>query len=515
MIIAPTPNPEIQATPFVSNPYGHSGARILYTRRARRILYGQHERLIVERLVHHLGVDRGDVVAKLVDLSTNTLKRAAASQATLYDVAPTFRSKEGDTTQLAEAFNEAGVWALMPRHQRDVLALRQGLMLCSIGQYGDEAPELVTECVAPDMFDVELDPSNPRRIARLWVARLLPVPDSLQPRERAERGWFWHEYDLRNPAEPAFRVLRSQLSNGARKVDAVTDAFAYDLAGGWLKHAVDRDGAPVMPGVKYDAQTITAAFDAWENLGLVEGTCNIGMLKTHWLHAMKSSSWRQKYGINVKVPGTDTDEAGDGRGKRREVRLDPSILFMLEQGDADGQPTVGTFEAPVDPELFLRSIHLYERDIIADSGLRSPSVQKMAGDPRSGQALEVDRDDERKLQARYIPSFGRSDRQLLRVGACMLNRANAGRAGYVEQPERGFDMRYHGVPKSPTERKLEREHLNDLVDRGQLDPVDMHRELNPGMTEEQAVASLLKIRASRERLGLIPARTTGPASPTE
>lgn len=516
------PHRQIQSTPFASGPHGEDVGRISYTRTARRLLYGEHREIVVDRLIRQKGAERTDVVARLVDLSTNPLKRAAASQSTLYDLPPTVAGvgDVGDVAEFAALVSEAGLWSLMPRTQRDTLALRQMFVLVSIDQYADGPPELVYEPIPPDLTVAEADPGNPGRMARLFVARRRQRPELLEPGAPSVLEWFWDDYDLRDPKRPAYRIWQmGEAADGRRRLEDMTQAFGIDLdEQGWLRHARTSKGVPVMPGVKYDAQRIPALYDPYENLGLVEGSLNVCGLKTDFLHVMNSSSWRQRFGINVQVPGASEQGAPDGTARRMAVQADPSMLLILQSIDEAMTPSVGTFEAPTDPVAFLEAIHGYERDIIADSGLRSPSVQKMAGDPRSGQALEVDRDDERKLQERYKPSFRRADQELLRVSACMLNRATA--SGY---PEGGYVVTYQGIPESPAEKKAKREHLTSLVDAGLLDPVDAYIRLNPGTSPPDALEALLRIRQTRQLLAVTnapaaaatSADTTPAAAPTE
>jgi hypothetical protein len=70
----------------------------------------------------------------------------------------------------------------------------------------------------------------------------------------------------------------------------------------------------------------------------------------------------------------------------------------------------------------------------------------------------------------------------------MINRATGSR-----WPEWGYSVSYQEIPLSPDERKARREDVLALLDAGLLSNVQAYRELNPGLSEEQARQDLQAI----------------------
>lgn len=484
--------PSTHGDPPASGPHGEDARRIAYTRRSRRILYGEHEQDVIKRMEEQLGAVRREAWG-VVDLSSNPSKLTWSALATLYDRAPTIIGDES----LSSAVAQAALWPLMCRVQRDTLALREMWLRVDVTELPSGEHELVYEPVYPDMVIASDDPKRPGVPAEIYVAR----------RRKPKRGgapvWMWDHLSIRDPDAPVYEVLRMTHEGKSRDVSA-----DYDVAG-WPDLWKDQEGRPVLPYSLYHAARTPRIYDPYQTRELVEGTLTVCLMRTHLQHVIKQASWSQRYAVNARVQGLNySDEDGDGHG-RSEVLTDPATVLMLESTNPDGgSPQVSQWASPSDPEKLMKLISEYEYKLAAESGVR-PDVQRTSSDPRSSVALTVDRDSQREAQRRFEPQFRRGDVETLRLSAIMLNRAaDAG------LPETGHKVVYHGIPFSAAEVKAQREHLLALMEAGLTDPVSAYQELHPGTTEEEALRALLGIQELRRQLAQAPTGDSAPP-PTE
>ncbi len=472
--------PSLYGGPPVSGPHGQDVARIAYTRRSRRILYGEHEQDVIDRLQEQLGAVRREAWG-VVDLSSNPCKLVWSSLATLYDRWPTVTGDD----DLSQHVADAGLWPLMSRVQRDALALREMWLRVDVAELPDGEHELVYEPIYPDMVVARDASDRPGIPVELYHARRRETASGLE--------WMWDHIDISDPSAPTYRVVRAarQGETGSDLVDVSAD---YGVAG-WPDTWRDAAGHPVLPMVLYHAARTPRIYDPYQTRELVEGTLTACLMRTHLLHVIKQASWAQRYAVNARVQGLGySDEDGDGHG-RSSVITDPATVLLLESVSEDqASPQVGQWTAPSNPQDLMTLIEAYERKLMAESGVR-PDVTRSSGDPRSAVALTVDRDSQREAQRRFEPQFRRGDAETLRLSAIMLNRASG--SSYAEG---GYKLVYHGVPQSAQERKAQREHLLSLLEAGLTDPVSAYQELHPGTTDEQALTALARIREIRALL---------------
>ena len=123
----------------------------------------------------------------------------------------------------------------------------------------------------------------------------------------------------------------------------------------------------------------------------------------------------------------------------------------------------------------------YESRIEAAFG-HVAAVSRKSGDPRSGYALAVSREEQRDAARRLEPQFRRGDLELLRIVAALVN----ARTPDDPLPESGWSISYQSLPPSQSEI----DGILTRVDGGLMSRVDAYIELHPGMTPEQAAREL-------------------------
>jgi hypothetical protein len=236
-----------------------------------------------------------------------------------------------------------------------------------------------------------------------------------------------------------------------------------------------------LPFVVYHAADTGWVFDPFALREVVEGSLNIGLLLTYYQHVVRNAAWSQRYAVGVEA-AANAEQDASGRGGRSEIVTDPATLLLLRGSEEGGQPLIGQWSPPVDPEGLLRSIAMYERRILLLAGLNPPDVMRQEADIRSGYSLAVARESVREQQRLSEPMFRRGDLQLIALAARLLG-----------APETGYRIEYRGLPPSPQEMAAEREQVLALLGAGLLDRVAAYMRLNPGVSEDEARAKVNQI----------------------
>lgn len=434
------------APPLPSDPSEVS--RVEHTRLRRRILYNLHEPDIIERLTRTVGNVRREAWPP-PDLTANPARHVFSQLAGLYRQVPEVMPPDGGEL-VAAAMSDSGYWQLANRVQRDTLALNNSLVHVSMVD-----GEPVYRLVWPDMVEVEVDPRQPSVVVA--VREWSPDPDD-------PGQWVTLVTDPRAPSYRAFDMSGNEVTDRV-----LGGSFAGDAYPWWT------DAGPVLPYVAYSAAETGYAFDSHSGAEVFEGSLQLGVYYTMLAHTFADASWAQRYAIGAEPVGMDA--VGDGR--RAEVVTDPATLLLLRQSeDNTGQPVVGQWTSPVDPDSMLSAIERYERRIV-EMALGTVGVSRRESDVRSAASLAVSREAQREAQRSYEPLFRRSDLQLITLTA-----------GLMGAPVDGWRITYKSLPKDPVEQAADRARITELIAAGLLDRVSAYMELNPGLTRDEAREAL-------------------------
>lgn len=451
------------------------------------MLYGEWKRDLERRIQEQVGSQRRAAWGQ-PDLSVNPFRTTARELSTLYLSSPTLRHNLDDTastTELYDALESSGLWSGMPRYQANVIGCRE----YAIRGHATPDGQLRYRSVPADLMTAT-------------AAEGLPdVPAMIRELRLRQGRWCWDVLDIRNPGFPVYQIreakddapegLGSDLTTQFLGAQMSGDAYPFRTAG----------GSPVLPYVIHHAERQgDRLWDPFEGMELVEGSLNLAMLHSFWMHVVKDASWPQRLVIGARPAGMDlVDENGVER--RQELITDPATLLILEMmGDGGNTAQWGQWEAGGDPEALLRAIDAYAARLVQDAGVSGTDLLRTSGDPRSGYAISLSNEGKRAAQKRYIPSFGFSDRWLVALSAVLLNRATGSRL-----PEDGYSVAYASIPLSPEELRARREHVLALVDAGLMSQVDAYMELHDGITREQARRDLARIAVETRDLRAVSA----------
>lgn len=450
--------------------------RVEHTRLRRRLLEGTWEEDLHNRLQIHLGTVR-KAAWGLPDMSSNIFRQIARSLAALYiqppDVSHPTRmpAAEGIVAMIARS----GLWATMNRFQQMVIGCREYWQRVHVSADG----RLTFRPVAPDMT-----------VARSFADR----PDyPVSVRELRERYdaegktiWTWDVLDISNPENPIYQV-RAYIDGGKVGEDLSATYLGGDYSGAAYPYRRN-DGRPILPYVLYHAERIgDRLWDAWEGVEVVEGSLNIAVSYSMLFHAIKDSSWPQRYIVGAEPQGGNIE--GGVAGARREVISDPATVLMLRASD-EQQPVIGQWQAGCDTTALESTIASCANRLAQDAGVSPADIQRMGGTARSGYAIALSNEGRRDAQKSYSQSFRAADEELVMKAAILANRAMG-----TQFPEGGYSVQYRSIPLSGSELDARRKHALELLDAGLMTRIDALRLFDDSLTEQDAVAMLAEIDA--------------------
>ena len=359
-------------------------ARIDHIRLRRRMLYGQHEQDIRQRISESISHVRRAAWGA-VDLTANPFLRVHDQMSGLYFEEPILFGPAAALSAVTEQLDEVGYFTKMRNIQRDVSALREMLILVEPSDNGIKVLQ-----VSPDDIDAVSSPRDP--------------DDLLNVKWYHTRGseTYYIEYDVR---DQIYRAMKGDLDISEEILGGNFSGDAYPFRDALAK--------PVMPWIIYRAQDTGSTFNSWTGREAVECTLQLGLLYTYFSHVVRNAAWAQRYILNAMPLGAEITEDDDIEGvasTRQRIDSDPSTVLMLKSTDGM-QSQIGDFSSPVDPAKVIEAIKVYE-DRAMESILGS-SVVKNDSDIRSGYSLAVSREEQVKAQKGFLPLFRRADRKML------------------------------------------------------------------------------------------------------
>lgn len=435
--------------------------RVEWTRKCRRLLYGQHRPDIDAAIREEVGNVRRTAWGK-PDLSSNPFLAIWSQLAALYNEIPRVIGPQNiDVGGVTQALEAAGYWQLMQRVQRDTLGMREMLVRVDVVDGG----KLVFRLVYPDLVEARVD----RAGDLVWVREA--IPDG--------KRWVFRETDLATRTDRVFT---------AEGVDITADYLGGEFSGAaypWI----DSQGAAYLPYIVYHAAETGFLWDWSSNTEIAEGSIRLSVYLTYFGHILKNAAWAQRYVIGAH-PAGGASEPVEGSPSRTEVVTDPATLLQLEPSENAAQPQAGQWTSPTDPESVLRAISMYERRVLALTGLHAPDVTRAEADIRSGYSLIVTESAKKQAQKLFEPQFLKSDRQMLSLVSRLLNRSQG--SNYPEN-ELSWMVIYPFVLPSSQEAQMQADRVTGLVEKGLMDKITAYTTLNPGTTRIEAQARLEEI----------------------
>lgn len=414
-------------------------SRVEHTRLRRRLLYGLATDDCRQRVLSRLqSIERADAWG-IPDETGNLFPAGCKMLAQLYTPAPPRPTGPRGTEAVVEAAAAGGLWDLLIRGQRDAIGMREWLV--RVDAVEDEAALLGWSLAYRPVYPDRVVARGRRDACDLpaYIAEAVLLADHRVP---GVSRWYWDVWSIEDPSAP-YHELRTDLSPGGEVLQRE--------AGDTYPHR-DELGRPVVPYSLYHAERTGYLWDPWEWREAVEGALNLVVHLTLFGHVVLKAAWSQRYSVGVDWGGgqDETDHDGDGNARPRNVVVsDPAVLMQGVYSSTDeGTPSavISQWAPPIDPEVLIRAITVYERRVMRAMGIEEVDVTKASADPRSGYALEVDSGRRDEMRMRYLPAFRRGDLETLRISAAVL-----GSAAGVPLPSRGYTIEYGPALPDPEE----------------------------------------------------------------
>ena len=455
-----------------------------------RMLTGRWDMDLEATLSEHLPPDRRESWGPS-DMSSNPFEQVVRQLAVLYDQPPTVTNEAADISPLVSRsglLNRAGLWSLMARAQQFIIGLRECIIRVDVTppsvESAIEGSRLLYRIVTPDMVYCESDSNRPDEPTYYRELRVRKNPMT------GKQEWVYDVIDLRHPSNPLFGLYYAN-NDGTLGEDVSELYMGTPALIGEAYPYRDREGRPFMPLVLYHAERTGALWDTYTGASGVWGSLSCGVLFSQFLALSRDSSWAQKYIVGLSVSGL-TQEAQNDVSRRSSVTTDPSSILVFSQDpDANGQPLVGTFSPPVDPQAFLEAIVKYEYRIAQSSGIAT-DILRVSGDPRSGYALSVSKATQRESQKKFSVVQRTYDELLLAKTAMLCNRFLG-----LSLPESGYRVQYQSIPLSPEERASQRTDIIEKLNNGLISPIQAIQTLHPDLDEAEAIQYLERVRRER------------------
>lgn len=481
-------NNAIPTKPMAPNMVDQS--RIEHSSMRHRMLNGQWEIDLEDELLRHLPPDRRESWGPS-DLSSNPFEQITRQLAVLYNKPPIVTNTNGDIEPLVGRdgyVTRAGLWPLMQRVQQYTIGMREcGVIVQPVPHSNDSSmmKGLQYRIVTPDMMLAESNPDFPDVPVKVMEYRLRKDPHD------GKEKWIADVYDISNATNPLYGQFEIR-ADGTLGADVSNTYMGHDSMVGESYPFRYGDGRPFIPMTLYHAEKTGNLFNPFDGSTVVYGSLNCGVLFSMWLHLVRDSSWAQKYILGANVAGLNV-MSGDTMARRASIATDPSsILMLVSDPDATGQPMIGTFTPPVAPNDMLEAIAKYEVRVATSAGVSPDSITRKNADPRSGYALSIDRSGQREAQAKFGPVMRMGDEELLAKSAALANRYLG-----VNVPESGYRVTYQSVGLSPDELKAQREDIMEKLKAGLISPIMAIQELNPDLDVAAAADLLTTIRRQR------------------
>lgn len=452
------------------------------TRLRLRMLTGSWLQDLVLHMRKHLDPTRAEAWGEPTT-ALNLYKGVVAQLAVLYIEPPSVQIQPEDAEALAWLKAE-GVWS---HHQHmSVVAIGTGECALRVGWVPGNAaaePGLSVEVVPPHLLHAVDEAAAPGEPVELWHAIMRKAPHDDEPR------WFFDVYNIRDPKRPTYQIVRGDVrdAEGRAMFEDVTSLFAVPGVYPWVY-----EGRPFIPYLLVHAQTHGGLWDSTTWAELVCGTLDTALLATEVMHSFKTSSWQQKYGLDVELAGLKT--AGEGSSIRSEIATDESsILLFRSFGNKTG--ALGTFPAATIPLEMMQALKAFIAMVAANSGINPSELEK--ADRESGVAIQIRGDAVRRRLKTYTDTFQRTDVRYLELVSKVVNLFSGDAAPLL--PTSGYSTAYPALPMTREEIEQLMQVRQAELAMGLVSRVDLLMERDPSLSRDAAMVRLTEIDLERRQ----------------
>lgn len=412
------------------------------------------------------------------DASKNLAKATVSQIATLYDETPAVLQEDlSALAQMEQICEDGGVWQMAQEHQRLTVGIREGGIRVFVDPRGPG--EVRFRMVPAHLLEAYADPRSPDEPVTVYEYQIRSWEERRGATTRTKTAWVRERWDVSDPEDPTYRI---ETEDGK---EDLTERLEPDLVGAPYPYRAE-DGRPILPIVLYHAARTNELFDCDTLAELFESTIKCGVFWTFFGHVLLENSFPIRYALNAILVGLGPD---DKSGNVPFLQLDPSMIARFQAMRPDQPVSMGTFPPGGDPQVVGQAIRDYAMEAVLEAGVSPTDIQRTHADARSGYAIQMTREGQRRQQRKYKPQFRRGDRQLLRVVAIVAKQHDI-----ADLPETGWDIEYVGIPLSIEERKQLMEEFEEQRRRGVMSEVELVMRLR-NVPRSRAIELLRQIRA--------------------
>lgn len=383
-----------------------------------------------------------------VTRTTKNLFRSAVSQlAVIYDrpaIVGVPGEAEGSET-LRDILDDGGLWQLAQGFSQKVIGMRECAYRFAVHE-GDDGPFLQVLIVPRDLFHAIAHPDTPDEPHTFYHYRARTKDEvrdeSGNIAQKQETIWTRDCLSIADPENPVYRIESD---------DGTEDLSAYSFGGvviptEWPDQWRKANGAPILPISLYHAVRTTKLTDSQTGKELVDGSLIVSARLMQWGHILRDVATPQRATMDAEFIGPLQIDASTGTAT---ATLDAGSIMPFKSTNPGTPGKFHQWDPGGDPVQFINSIFMYAADVLADFDIKPSEIARTHTDARSGYAISINREGERAAQRRYEPSFMRGDIRSCQIVAAMWNRTTGS-----SLPEKGWKVKYPGLPLSLEEKKL-------------------------------------------------------------
>ena len=444
-----------------------------------RLLRGQHEPDVEREIQKDYAPEIAEELSINPDPSDNAFLMVTAQLAVSYDKTPEVSADGVDADDLAPIIPPK-LWPLC--QERDLIqrGIREAFMRLD-WPTDDDADAVTYRVISPGyIIDAEADPRHPDRVLMVTEYRL-------RTRDGEQRETY-ETWDIRDPENPIFRITEM--------VDDEEQDMTATYTGSTEYPYIDDDGAPILPYVLYHARLQDRLFDFKAGTELVRGTLRLCVGWTAWWDAFNNASSPQRCAIDLQPPAGTARTLSGGHNVETITTSPKTILRFESTRDSAGR--IDTYPPGMAPMDGVESLRAYGERLAVYAGLNPGDLQVTGSGQRSGLAIIVSRDGQRRAQAKAEPVNRDGDGQLLATAARLANAY--GGASLPTDPD-AYSIQYAQLGLSQAERKMLIENIEKEQGMGLVSRVTMARRLNPGLdSDEEAIRYLVNQKLQEQLL---------------
>lgn len=400
---------------------------------------------------------------------------------TLYDDPPVVEA-EGTTDEELEVLVPPELWAQSQELLQLVVGTNDVLVLTGF----TEGRGLWHKVVPLNSIVMSPNPQMPDQPNYVRHLEASIRPNTSPPLKE----WTWTTYDLRDPANPVFKVeVEGEGHSPGDALEDVTEIYAPGLGGRYIY--TDAAGAPIWTWTAYHRRVSNALMRPWAGSEVFNGTLTGAALKTYWVAGVRDGAHPQRWTLDAEPVMAGNTSMTDGKAKGvKVVRMNQMGVLQWRSVGTDKSGSLGQFAPAMDPKSAGEAIAAYSAELAVYAGVAPQDISISGGSTgMSGYAIALSRDGQRKARKALEVPMMRGDKMRLATSATLLNALTG--TSLPEDPE-DYRIIYADLNLSLDEVKASLEEAKVMREQGVLGQVDQFLRFNPGMTREEAIARIIK-----------------------